>query len=215
MSLANSGGIRSDAVIPAGDYTELQSFESLPFGKFVAVVEDVDAANLKLLLENAVSAITLDAAGEPAATGSGTGRFAQVGGLSFTYDPDGEALTFDADGNVVNPGDRIVDLFLADGTQLIADGAILDDAFEVDVVTNSFSVGGGDQYPFPTGRTTLLGETGQEALASYITGTLQGVIGSGLYGGDGGRIGVVPEPGTALAALGLGGLTLLRRQRNA
>ena len=60
VSLANGGGIRTDAVVPAGDYTELQTFNSLPFGNFVAVVEDVGVDTLKLLLENAVSRTSLD-----------------------------------------------------------------------------------------------------------------------------------------------------------
>ena len=216
VSLANSGGIRTDAVIPAGDYTELQTFNSLPFGNFVGVVEDVDLGTLKLLLENAVSRTSLDPdTGEVVASGGGTGRFAQVGGLSFTYDPEAAALSFDADGNVLFGGERVLDLTLDDGTQLIEDGEFLLDAanFTVDVVTNSFSAGGGDQYPFGDEVFTRLGLTGQEALADYVQGTLGGVIPAGLYGaGSLGRITAVPEPATA-AVLAAGGLLLGRRRR--
>lgn len=215
VSLANGGGIRTDAVVPAGDITELDTFDALPFGNFVTIVEDVQAADLKLLLENAVSRIELDADGEPVATGGGTGRFAQVGGLSFTYDPSADPAELEGSGadlELVFEGARIVDLFLDDGTQLVFNGELLDPDFEVDIVTNSFSAAGGDQYPFPTGRATLLGETGQQALAFYIENTLGGRVSAAALGAAGSRISVVPTP-TAVAAGAVLGLAVLGRRR--
>ena len=41
VALQNGGGIRSDSIIPAGDISELDTFDMLPFSNFVTVLEEV------------------------------------------------------------------------------------------------------------------------------------------------------------------------------
>src|SRR3546814_1207128 len=52
IALQNGGGIRNDAVIPAGPVSRADAFTILPFDNFVAVVEDGPAATLLEILEH-------------------------------------------------------------------------------------------------------------------------------------------------------------------
>jgi len=72
VGLQNGGGIRNDAVIPAGDFTEADTFDIAPFANFVVVVE-VPRDTFKNMLEQAYDRL-------PDAGGS----FAQPAG--FTVD---------------------------------------------------------------------------------------------------------------------------------
>lgn len=175
VALQNGGGIRNNSVIPAGEVTELDTFDVAPFGNFVAVVPDVPRAQFKELLENAVS-------GAPAADG----RFAQVGGFSFSYDPTRQAQQVDDEGTVLVPGQRVRSVVLDDGAVLVEDGAVVD-GDPVSVATNDFSARGGDQYPFRGAPFTSVGLTYQQALADYLTDQLGGQITAADYpeGGSG------------------------------
>ena len=216
ISLTNGGGIRNSVVIPAGDdITQLAVDRTLPFGNQVTIVEDVSPEQLLLVLERAVSAVE-----------NVSGRFAQIGGFSFTYDPDAEAaeFTFDDDGNiteVVSEGARIIDVTLdspGGGVTIIEDGEVLDEflGLMIDVATVNFLADGGDGYPFP-----FLGLDGIEtdvdyadALASFIADDLNGVVTANLYPEGGlGRITVVPEPAAVLSLVGVAGFAALRRRR--
>lgn len=188
IAMANGGGIR--APIPAGDITLQTTFNVSPFGNFVAIVEDVTTADLKLLLENCYSK-TIDAdAGndvDPQRQGSGTGRFAQIAGMSVVYDISKTALVLDG-GNeqITTPGVRIISATLDDNTPLIVDG--VPQAGTVDIAMPAFVAAGGDQWfrytkDGPTWYTsadytfTILGVTDQQALADFITnrdGTVDG-----------------------------------------
>jgi 5'-nucleotidase len=162
VALQNGGGIRNDVLVPAGNITELDAFNMVPFANFVSVVENVSRAQFKELLENAVSDLP------------GGGRFAQVSGFSFTYDPDG------ADGA------RVVDATLDDGTPIVIGGVVQDGA-DLVVATIDFLARGGDEYPFGDAPFTTLGVTYQQALFDYITEGLGGVITAADYpeGGEG------------------------------
>lgn len=225
IALGNGGGIRNDNVIPAGDFTEADTFNILPFSNFLSVFEDIDGDTLKDLLENAVSRIQLDENGEPQRVGGGTGRFAQVAGLNLEYNPTQLALTFDEEGNIDEPGERVINVTLDDGTPIIADGQVLPDAPSVSLAIVDFLARGGDQYPFGDATFTNLGVTYQQALANYVTDELGGQITAAEYpeGGEG-RISLtdaepvepesVPEPGLImglLAAAGLGARGLRKR----
>lgn len=177
VAMANGGGIRNDNIIPAGDVTELNTFDILPFANFVTVVENVSPERFKLLLENAVSAI---------GGGSGTGRFAQMAGLVMRYDPAGQALELD-DGTVVTEGQRVRTVVLDDGTVMVENGQIVPGARSVNVVTVDFLARGGDEYPFGDSDFQVLGVSYQQALENYITDALGGVISATDYpeGGEG------------------------------
>ncbi|MEL7171320.1 MAG: 5'-nucleotidase C-terminal domain-containing protein, partial [Bacteroidota bacterium] len=119
--------------------------------------------------------------------GSGTGRFAQIAGFTYTYDADRQARTFDDDSNVIEEGDRVRSATLDDGTAIIRLGEVVDGAPNINVATADFLARGGDQYPFGDNTFTLLGVSYQQALANYIVDELGGQITAAAYpvGGEG------------------------------
>lgn len=59
VALQNGGGIRNDAVVAAGDITELTTFDMLPFPNFVSIIADVPRDQFKEVLENAVLRVSM------------------------------------------------------------------------------------------------------------------------------------------------------------
>ncbi|MDH3683619.1 MAG: 5'-nucleotidase C-terminal domain-containing protein [Acidimicrobiia bacterium] len=180
VALQNGGGIRNDSVIPAGDITELDTFDMVPFPNFVTVVPDIPRAQFKEILENAVSrAVDGDTPG-------GTGRFAQVAGFSFVWDAAGTAQELDEDGNVVVAGTRVQTVTLDGGTPIVTAGVVVD-GDPIDIAIVDFLARGGDQYPFRDAPFTAVGVSYQQALSNYIQGPLAGNISSTDYpeGGEG------------------------------
>ena len=175
VALQNGGGMRNDAVIPAGDITELDTFDVLPFPNFVTVIPDIPRAQFKEILENAVSQVE-----------NVSGRFAQVAGFSFTYDPDGTAQVVDDDGVVLTAGTRVTEVTLDGGTQIVTSGNVVAGA-DVTIATIDFLARGGDQYPYRDAPITLLGVSYQQALSNYIQDELGGTISAADYpeGGEG------------------------------
>jgi 5'-nucleotidase len=176
VALQNGGGIRNDSIIGPGQITELDTFAILPFGNFTAIVPNVPAPQFKELLENAVSRVEF-----------GDGRFAQVAGVDFVWNPAGTAQIVDNAGNVLTPGNRIISASLHDGTAIIAGGVVVDPTLTIDIATNAFSAAGGDQYPFRGLPFTTLGVTDQQTLVQYLTEELGGVVTAAQYpeGGSG------------------------------
>ncbi len=184
VALINGGGVRNNTVIAAGNLTERDTYDIAPFANFLAIFESVPVTVFRDLLENAVSRI--DSQGNP--SGSGTGRFAQIAGFSFEYDPSRQAMVIGNDGRVVTPGDRITRLYLDDGTGLIENGRLLiNPAYTLNIATTDFLARGGDQYPFRNLTFTSLYTTYQEALNNYIRQHLDGRIKAADYpvGGNG------------------------------
>jgi 5'-nucleotidase len=186
VALQNGGGIRNDSIIPAGNITELTTFDMVPFPNLVTVFPSVSREQFKMILENAVSRINPP----PNITG-GTGRFAQVSGFSFEYDPDQTAMIIDNEGNVTQQGSRITMVELIDDT-LIVDNGIVQPGPDIVVATIDFLARGGDQYPFGNIPFTVLGASYQQALSNYIQapvaeGGLEGQITEFQYpeGGEG------------------------------
>jgi len=179
IALCNGGGIRNDSTIPAGEITELDTFDMLPFPNFLTIVPDVTPEDFRALLENAVSRINAEGNRE----GSGTGRFAQIAGFSFTYD------------SRLDEGSRVLEAALDDGTVMIQSGTIAPTARNVNVTIVDFLARGGDEYfGGPPGRSEffILGTSYQQALADYIQasvaeGGLGGLISAAQYpeGGEG------------------------------
>lgn len=170
VALQNGGGIRNDSVIPVGPISLLETFNISPFGNLVTVIEDVSPAQVKVLLENAVSRVE-----------DSSGRFAQVAGLSFVYDPTGTPQEIGEDDTVTTEGSRVKSITLDDGTAIVSDGAVVDGAPSISLVTLNFLANGGDQYLFGDGTRTHLGITDQQSLAAYITDGLNGTIGAAQY----------------------------------
>jgi 5'-nucleotidase / UDP-sugar diphosphatase len=115
VGLTNGGGIRGDRTYDAGTVlTGKDILAELPFGNVVMLIE-LAGADLVAALENGVSQVE-DAAG----------RFPQVSGMTFSYDPAKPA------------GHRIAAVTIG--------GAPLDPARTYKVATNEYIYGGGDGY---------------------------------------------------------------------
>jgi len=219
IAIQNGGGIRNDLLLgptaqpgsPA-DVSELDTDTLLPFSNLLAVIEDVPVSTIRAALEAGVGSVP-----------GSQGRFAQIAGLRFTYDPQRPGSRFTNAGEPISVGNRILDLFLTDGTQLIDDGMILDPALTLDVATIDFLARGGDSL-FPSGLSfEVLGTTYQQALFDYLTTDLRGIVQASQYtdvGLDdfrtfepGRRIDAVPEPAALATVAGVGLLALRRRRR--
>ncbi|MGD9251839.1 MAG: 5'-nucleotidase C-terminal domain-containing protein [Desulfobacterales bacterium] len=184
VALQNGGGIRNNSLIPAGEITELTTFDILPFSNFVTVIPDIPHSQFKEILENAVSRVE-----------SVSGRFAQVAGFAFTYDSGEPPQEVDDDGNVLTPGNRVREVILNDGTVIVSNGVVSNPAATLTVATIDFLARGGDQYPYRGAPFTLLGVSYQQALLNYIVDNQNGLISADQYpeGGEG-RITVVSGP---------------------
>jgi 5'-nucleotidase len=176
VAIHNGGGITANRLIPTGPFSALDVFSVVGFPNFVSVVEGVSPAQLKEIIENAVSLVDRQ-----------DGRFLQVSGLWIVYDPNAQAQVVDNAGNVLVPGSRIWEVRLNDGTYIVRDGVVQDGAPALDIATINFLAGGGDQYPFRNLSFTTLGTSQQQALSAYITEGLGGRITAARYpeGGEG------------------------------
>jgi len=179
VALQNGGGIRNSVVLPAGsNISELDTFNTLPFSNFLSVIEGVSRQRFKQVLENAVSRVEFT-----------DGRFAQIAGFTMEYDPDATPqLTDVGSGAIIQEGTRVRNVTLADGTELVVDGVVQPGA-AVTLAVNSFSAGGGDQYPLGDLEAVNLGVSYQQALELYLEDAdfLNGSVTAADYpeGGDG------------------------------
>ncbi|MEB3883574.1 choice-of-anchor I family protein [Lyngbya sp. CCY1209] len=158
ISIKNGGGIRAPIgeVVNEGETTILQPPEdgavsqlsienALRFNNNLSLLT-LTADELLLVLEHAVAATGL---------GNTPGQFPQIAGLSFSFDPTGEAIAFDDDGNVTQAGDRIRSVSLLDEAGNVTEPLVVDGELVVEsdrtfrIVTLGFLAGGGDSYPFP------------------------------------------------------------------
>ncbi len=113
IAIANSGGLR--ASIDAGEVTMGEVLTVLPFQNTLSTFEVSGQAVIDAL-ENGVSQVE-----------EGAGRFPQVAGITFTWDPAAE------------PGSRVVEVKLADGSAIDLAATYL-------LVSNNYVRGGGDGY---------------------------------------------------------------------
>jgi len=137
IAITNGGGIRGDRTYDAGTVlTRKDVLTELPFGN-VTVLLELSGADVLAALENGVSEVEKKA-----------GRFPQVSGLSFTYDPAAAA------------GSRVVEVKIG--------GKALDKAKTYKVATNDYMAGGGDGYAaFKKGK-TLIDASGATLMATTV-----------------------------------------------
>ncbi len=173
FAITNAGGLRADLTCPdpdlANDFcpapdggdleiTDGQVLTVLPFGNSVVTLT-VTGAELKDHLERGVSA-----------AGSGSGRFAQVSGLCFTYDI------------AAAVGSRVTGaVFQAPDGTCTGGPVDLTAGTSYTLAENDFMAAGGDGYPVDIGSATTR-ELLDQVVAAYITGntpispTIQGRI---------------------------------------
>lgn len=200
LALTNGGGIRTNQITPAGNISELRTLDILAFDNFLSVFKDVTAQQIKALLEFSVGAIPV-----------ANGRFGQIAGFSFVYNP------------AAPVGQRIVEIRLPSSEFIFQNGVFTDELFNL--VTINFLANGGDNYPFRAlGLTEFETTTStyQQALLNFLVDGLDGRITAADYpvGGLGrirtGVAAAVPEPGAfGVLGLALAGLVALRRRRAA
>ena len=206
VSIKNGGGIRApigEVVNDGGETVFLPPQANPDAGKEAGQVSQLDNENA-LRFNNELTLVTLTpeqllevlehgvAATEDGAT---PGRFPQVGGIQFSFDPSRQARESDPDtGEQTTAGERVQSVAIVTGDALVPvveDGEIVDGAPEaIRVVTLNFLAGGGDGYPFAffaaqdpafADRVDLVGEltdpglvdfaapgTEQDALAEYF-----------------------------------------------
>jgi 5'-nucleotidase / UDP-sugar diphosphatase len=137
VALMNGGGIRADRTYDAGaKLTRRDILTELPFGN-VTVVTELPGSQLLLALENAVSQVE-----------KGAGRFAQVSGLTFSYDASAEA------------GSRVSEV-------MVGDTALNPDAL-YKVAVNDYILGGGDGYAALGGGRVLTNIGGGNLVANDV-----------------------------------------------
>lgn len=115
-AIVNSGGIRSDAVYGPGDLSKKNILTILPFENTLVKVR-VTGDHIKRLLENGVSA-----------AGQESGRFPQISGMSFVYDP------------TRSVGSRV--------TSIQIGGKPISPTQKYTMVVSAYVLGGGDGYDF-------------------------------------------------------------------
>ena len=114
IAFTNGGGIRD--ILPAGDVTKGDIISVLPFGNYVVTLE-ITPAILAAAMENAVSALP------------GGGRFPQISGFNFAFNPQAEA------------GERLVSILFND-----VNLDLTDDTTILSLATNNFIAAGGDAF---------------------------------------------------------------------
>ncbi len=176
VALQNGGGIRNNTLIPAGDITELNTFEIAPFPNFVTIVPAIPREQFKQILENAYSSAP-----------DANGRFAQIAGFSVEYDPNGTPMDIDDEtGEILVEGTKVVNVTLDDGTVIVDNGSVVA-GDDIVIATIDFLARGGDEYPFMGAAFTSVGVSYQQALLDYIVDGLGGLITAADYpeGGEG------------------------------
>jgi 5'-nucleotidase/UDP-sugar diphosphatase len=141
ITITNGGSIRTDALFPAGSIRRRDVFAWLPFGNVVVKVA-IRGAAVRAALENGVSQWQQVA-----------GRFPQVSGLQFAFNPDRPA------------GSRVLSVSVG--------GRPLDDAATYTVATNDFMLRGGDGYAmFPAGQ-ILIDAVGGPLMVTAVIEAIQ------------------------------------------
>jgi 5'-nucleotidase/UDP-sugar diphosphatase len=137
VAITNGGGIRADRTYPAGTVlTRRDILSELPFGN-VTVLLEVDGATIREALENGVSRIE-----------DGAGRFPQVSGLSFRFDPSAPA------------GSRVSEVMVGDEP--------LFDSNTYRLATNDYMASGGDGYAMFVGKPVLIDAAAGTLMASQV-----------------------------------------------
>lgn len=137
VAIANGGGIRADRTYDAGTMlTRKDIMTELPFGNSTVVTE-LTGSQILAAIENGVSQVE-----------KGAGRFPQVSGMAYVYDPSAEA------------GSRV--------TSLMVGGADIDLNAVYKLATNNYILGGGDGYSALGGGNVLINAGNGNLMANDV-----------------------------------------------
>ena len=137
VAIANGGGIRADRTYEAGAMlTRKDIMTELPFGNSTVVTE-LTGAQILAAIENGVSQVE-----------KGSGRFPQVSGMSYVYDPSAPA------------GSRVASLMIGD--------AEIDQNAVYKLATNNYILGGGDGYSALGGGNVLINAGNGNLMANDV-----------------------------------------------
>ncbi len=137
IAIANGGGIRGDRTYDAGaTLTRRDILTELPFGN-ATVMTELSGAQVLAALENGVSQVE-----------KGAGRFPQVSGMSYVYDPSAPA------------GSRIVKVLIG--------GKPLDKSAHYKLATNDYVLKGGDGYRALAGGKVLINPGNGNLMANDV-----------------------------------------------
>lgn len=156
VAIQNGGGIRTNIAGP-GNVSVGDTFNVLPFTNLVKTAPNMNATQLKDLMEHSVAASTR--------VGTPQGRFAQISGIQVTYDTTRTGRT------TLGTGERIRRIVMDDGTVLVDNGTVISPRIFT-FSTIDFTANGGDGYPFAANNVvfnnTVNTITYQEAFANFI-----------------------------------------------
>lgn len=141
IAITNGGGIRSNALFPAGEIKRRDVVAWLPFGNLVVKVR-MSGAAIRAALENGVSQVEQQG-----------GRFPQVSGLAYSFNPTRPA------------GGRIVSVTVG--------GQPIDPERLYTVATNDFMQRGGDGYDTIRTAEVLINAAGGPVMATAVANAIQ------------------------------------------
>lgn len=142
IAITNGGGIRGDRTYDAGTkLTRRDILSELPFGNATVVVE-LPGSQILAALENGVSQVE-----------KGAGRFPQVSGISFVFDPSAP------------PGARV--------SEVMVNGAPLNLDRTYTVATNDYMLRGGDGYSALAGGRVIIDQGNGSLMANDVINYIQ------------------------------------------
>ncbi|WP_261305148.1 bifunctional metallophosphatase/5'-nucleotidase [Paenibacillus andongensis] len=140
-AIINGGGIRAERIFPVGPLTKRDILDAMPFTNYVEKL-DITGDQLYQALENGVSQIE-----------SGAGRFPQVSGIQFLYNPK------------LTPGARVLDVKV--------NGQPLDRKKHYAISVVDFVAEGGDGYDVLKGSKVLLDKNAGPVLSKVVADFIQ------------------------------------------
>ena len=141
VGLVNGGSLRGDRIFPAGEVSEKNLTEILPFGNGIEIVT-VTGAQLRQIMELSASALIVEGEHFDPAFRVPAGGFLQISGLKVVYDIREKAASFDSGGRLLSWGNRLKRILV----QKDGEWREVDDGAKYTVAVNSWIAGGGDRY---------------------------------------------------------------------
>ena len=190
IAVQNGGGLRQnggDDFPKAGtDNISMEDvYNFMPFSNKEVVFVEMSPEDVRSILERSA-----------AVAQSSNGAFLQIAGAKVTFDASYTAQVLgDDEDSIATEGSRVRTFTLADGTEIIKNGAIVSGAPDITVTTNGFIGAGGDGYPtFAKYTPVQIGPDYADALKRYLQSFPVGASGypeipaSSIYAGTDGRV---------------------------